>query len=73
MINCTQQTNSYAYKEWAEAYIDLQEDELLQLFVLFLNRNKPGRRLLELSRQIWREHGLNTAPFDAILFEAKAG
>jgi len=75
MINNNQQkqTGSHAHKEWAEAYVDLQEDELLQLFVLFLNRDKPGRRLLELSRRIWREHGLNTAPFDFILFEAEAG
>ena len=75
MINNNQQkqTGSHAHKEWAEAYVDLQEDELMQRYVLYLQHHEAGRRLLELSRRIWRERGLNTAPFDFILFEAEAG
>ena len=64
-------TNSRAYKEWAEAYVDLQEDELLQLYIVFLSRYHAGRRLLEQSRQLWQSHGLRMAPFDFMLIETE--
>lgn len=75
MINSNQQkqTDSHTHKEWAEAYVDLQEDELMQLYVLYLQHHEAGQRLLEQSRQIWRDHGLTTAPFDFILFETELG
>jgi hypothetical protein len=74
MLNGNQQkTGSHVHKEWAEAYVDLQEDELMQRYVIYLQCHQAGRCLLEQSRQIWREHGLPTAPFDFILFETELG
>ena len=73
MINHTDQTDTRAHKEWAKAYVDLQEDELMQRYVMYLQCDEAGRRLLEQSRQIWREHGVTLAPFDFILFESNLG
>lgn len=71
--NEANQLNSYTLREWAEAYVDLQEDELLQLYVVYLSCSEAGPNLLELSRQIWRAHGLRSAPFDFILREIEIG
>jgi len=71
--NQLKQTNVYALREWAEAYVDLQEDELLQLYVVYLSCSEAGPHLLKLSRQLWRAHGLQMAPFDFILREIEIG
>lgn len=71
--NQLKETNTYALREWAEAYVDLQEDELLQLYVVYLSCSEAGPHLLKLSRQIWRSQGLQMAPFDFILREIEAG
>ncbi len=67
MIDTTQHTFLYAYKEWAEAYVDLQDDERLVWYFIELDRNEAGRQLLERSRQLWREQGFPMAPFDEML------
>ena len=70
MINLYQQKqNVDASKQWAEAYADLQEDELLQLYIVTLSWSEAGRRLLEQSRQLWQAHGLTT-PFEAVIGKA---
>jgi len=71
--NQPNQLDPYTLREWAEAYVDLQEDKLLQLYVVYLSCSEAGPNLLELSRQIWRAHGLRSAPFDFILRELEIG
>lgn len=73
MINIKQSQliDSYTLMEWIESYVDLQQDERMQLYVVIWSHNEAGRHLLKQSRRIWQEHGLQTAPFDDLLLHAK--
>ena len=72
-INRSQLINSYTLMEWIESYVDLQQDDLMQLYVAIWSHNEAGRQLIAQSRRIWQEHGFQTAPFDDLLLQAKTG